>query len=278
MHPSERVRPRLGLQILFDFHDIVDAIGFARYNRFSVLELNLGNVAFREQLETARGRARVRAAARTAQLRLAFHAIEGPSFFVPSDRVRDCAVRELKRQLDWAESTDALNVVFHLGFDMNFGMDGKSRYTHDEFPEYYRQALIDSLSELKAHARGRARFCVENVGGFRYPLALPVLDRLLGAGLGLCLDVGHTNVIPPPKRRAEIAFYRRHRAHIHHAHIHDNSGLRDEHCVLGRGRIDFLPFFRLLARTDALLVFEVRPKEGALACRDYFDREIAPKL
>jgi sugar phosphate isomerase/epimerase len=268
----------LGLQILFDFHDIVDAIGFARYHRFTALELNLGNLAFSRQLATARGRARVRAAARTAGVRLALHAVDGPSFFIPSDRVRRCAVRELECQLDYAADIGALNVVMHLGFDMNFGMDGKNRYTHAEFPDYYREEIGAALARLKEHARGRARLCVENVGGFRYPLLPPILDRLLGGSLGLCLDVGHTNVIPPAARRAELAFYRRHRAHIHHAHIHDNSGLRDEHCVLGRGRIDFVPFFRLLARTDALLVFEVRPKEGALACREYFDKEIAPKL
>jgi sugar phosphate isomerase/epimerase len=55
-------------------------------------------------------------------------------------------------------------------------------------------------------------------------------------------------------------------------------GLRDEHSALGKGRIDFVPFFRMLARTDAMLIFEVRPKESALRCRDYFEKEIAPDL
>jgi len=48
--------------------------------------------------------------------------------------------------------------------------------------------------------------------------------------------------------------------------------------VIGRGNIDFLPMFKLLADTPALLVFEVRPKESAVECLDYFDRRIGPKL
>jgi sugar phosphate isomerase/epimerase len=278
VHPSERVQQRLGLQVLFDFPDITDAIDYAHAHGFRVLELNLGNINFSRQLDSASGRAKARTAARKAGVTLALHAIDGPSFFIPSDRVRQCAVRELKRQLDWAAGVGAVNVVAHLGFDMNFGVNGGNRYTHAEFPDYYRKGISAALAELKAYARGRARLCIENVGGFRYEPIPPVLHRLLGGNLGLCLDIGHINILKPEVRRRELAFFRRHARNIFHSHVHDNSGLRDEHRALGTGRIDFKPFFRLLARTDALVVFEVRPKEAALASRDYFDREIAPSL
>jgi len=68
----------------------------------------------------------------------------------------------------------------HLGFDMNFSMDGRTRFTHQEFPEYYAAALTGVLTELKAYASGRSMLCVENVGGFRYGLTPPILTRLLG--------------------------------------------------------------------------------------------------
>lgn len=273
-----RVRRHLGLQILFDFSNITDAIAFARANGFGVLELNLGNINFARQLASARERAVVRAAARREGITLALHGVDGPSFFIPSERVRKCAVRELKLELDWAESIGARDVVAHLGADMSYAMDGVKRGLHEEYPEYYRAALADSLAELKAHAANRARLCIENVTGFRYPSTMAVLARLLGGNLGLCLDIGHVNVIPPDKRRKELAFFRRHRRQIFHSHVHDNSGLRDEHLVPGQGQIDFLPFFRLLAGTDALVVFEVRPKESAVKSRDYFERVISPRL
>jgi len=272
------VRRRLGLQILFDFSSIIEAIGFCSDSGLRVLELNLGNVGFQRQLAHARERRRIRAAALRQEVALAIHAIDGPSFFIPSPLVRAAGVRQLKEELDWAEGVGAKNVVMHLGFDMNFGMDGGSRYTHQEFPKYYSTAMAESLAELKAYARGKARLCVENVGGFRYDLTPPILDRVLGGNLGLCLDVGHINILKPEMRAKELAFFKRHRQNIFHSHVHDNSGLRDEHSALGRGRIDFVPFFKLLERTDALVVFEVRPKESALESLCYFEKEIEPKL
>jgi len=222
---------------------------------------------------------------------LAIHAIDGPSFFIPSEKVRAAGIRQLAQELDWAHGIGAENVVMHLGFDMSFGMArdrgskglrdrvaGRGRYTHQEFPDYYQKALSSALTELKACARGRARLCVENVGGFRYGITPPILSRLLGGNLGLCLDVGHVNVQRPEQRAKELAFFRRHRRSIFHSHVHDNSGLRDEHSALGRGRIDFVPYFRLLAKTGALIVFEVRPKESALESLRHYEKEIAPRL
>jgi sugar phosphate isomerase/epimerase len=278
VHPSGTVRQRLGLQILFDFSNIIDAISFCSDNGLAVLEINLGNIEFQRQLADVRERRRIRAAALRQGVALAIHAIDGPSFFVPSDKVRAASVRLLKQEFDWARGIGARNVVMHLGFDMNFGMDGGTRYTHQEFPEYYAKALAGVLTELKAYSCGRARLCVENVGGFRYGLTPPILSRLLGGNLGLCLDVGHVNVQPPKQRAKELAFFRKHRQSIFHSHVHDNSGLRDEHSSLGRGRIDFVPFFRLLEKTDALVVFEVRPKESALESLRYFEKVIAPQL
>jgi sugar phosphate isomerase/epimerase len=313
VHPSAKVRRRLGLQILFDFSSIIDAIGYCSDNGFAVLEINLGNVEFQRQLAHARERRRIRAAALRQEVALAIHAIDGPSFFIPSAGVRAAGVRQLEQELDWAHGVGARNVVMHLGFDMNFGMDGRTpsrtvgqgpprpsqksevrgqkseartsnsgggrgRYTHEEFPEYYARALVSVLTELKAYARGRTRLCVENVGGFRYAMTPPILSRLLGGNLGLCLDVGHINVQRPEQRTRELAFFRKHRQSIFHSHVHDNSGLRDEHSALGRGRIDFLPFFRLLEKTEALVVFEVRPKESALESLRYFEKEIEPHL
>jgi sugar phosphate isomerase/epimerase len=278
VHPSAKVRRRLGLQVLFDFTNVADAIEFCADHGLAVLEINLGNIKFQRQLANARERRRIRAAALRRKVALAIHAIDGPSFFIPSAKVRAAGVSQLKQELDWAHAIGAKNVVMHLGFDMNFGMDGGSRYTHQEFPEYYAEVLAGALAELKAYARGRARLCVENVGGFRYKLTPPILSRALGGNLGLCFDVGHVNVLKPAMRTRELAFFRRHRRSIFHSHVHDNSGLRDEHSALGRGRIDFLPYFRLLEKTEALVVLEVRPKESAIESLRYFEREIEPRL
>ncbi len=278
MHAADAIRSRLGLQILFDFDDIVAAIEFAAANAFPVLELNLGNRHFAEQLERARERRRIRAAAVRLGLTLAVHAIEGPSFFVPSRRVVAAGVAETKRLLDQCRDSGIAKAVLHLGFEMHYGQGAGYVYPHDYFPDFYRELVGSALAELKGHARGRTRLCIENVGGFRYPFVQRLLDRMLGGWLGLCYDLGHTNILRPAERAAEQEFFRRHLARVCHCHVHDNNGVRDEHLAPGKGRIDFVPLLAMLARTRATLTFEVRPKEAALAARDYFERALAPRL
>jgi sugar phosphate isomerase/epimerase len=278
VHAADAIRQRLGLQILFDYDDIVAAIEFAAANAFPVLELNLGNRNFAAQLEKARERAHVRAAAKKHRLTLAVHAIEGPSYFVPSRRVVAAGVGETKRLLDQCRDAGIAKVVMHLGFEMHYGQGEGYVYPHDYFPEFYRGLVRDALAELKAHARGRARLCIENVGGFRYQFVRDLLDRMLGGWLGLCFDIGHTNILRPAEREAELEFFERHVGRVCHCHVHDNNGVRDEHLAPGKGRIDFVPVLRMLAPTHSTLAFEVRPKEAALEARDYFNRAIAPRL
>jgi sugar phosphate isomerase/epimerase len=278
VHPPGEVRSRLGLQILFDFNDILDGVEFARDQGFGVLELNLGNINFSRQLASKRQRERIRAAAEKARVKLAAHAIDGPSLFIPSPRAAKAAVSDLKRVMDQAKEAGISRVVMHLGWEMYYALDGRPKFLHDAYPEWYERSVTDSIDELKRHARGRTRLCIENVGGFRFGFVHRILDRMLGGSLGLCFDVGHVNTLSPAKRRKELAFFRRHRRLIFHSHLHDNHGREDEHLAIGMGNIDFVPMFRLLAETPALLVFEVRPKEGAVECLGYFDRRIAPKL
>ncbi|OYD17414.1 hypothetical protein CH330_00145 [candidate division WOR-3 bacterium JGI_Cruoil_03_51_56] len=278
MHLREEVRQRLGLQVLFDFHDIVSAVVFAHEHGFGALELNLGNIDFVRQLANKQEQKRIRIAARKYRVKLAAHAVEGPSLFIPSPKVVRCAVAEIKHLMDQAKEAGISRVVMHLGFEMRYGMNGDRLYIHEVFPDFYETSIGDTLAELKAYARGRTRLCIENVGGFRFDFVHRIMDRVLGGSLGFCMDVGHVFILPREKQKSELDFFKRHQRHIHESHLHDNHGVRDEHLVLGNGTIDFLPFSQMLANTDAFLIFEVRPKEAALRCLDYFNLQIAPRL
>ncbi|MFO7675244.1 MAG: sugar phosphate isomerase/epimerase [bacterium] len=285
MHP-EKVHPdlgfplrhRLGLQVLFDFDDIADALRFAAGNGFGALELNMGNLDFCRQLADGRRRRQVRMLARQLGIRLAVHAIEGPSLFVPDRTVMRTTVRSIRRLLDEAESAGIENVVMHLGFEMYYACEGRGRYPHERYPDFYEALVGDALSGLREYARGRARLCIENVGGFRFDFVHRLLSRLLSADLGLCYDVGHNAILPATPRRAEATFYRRHARRVYHSHLHDNHGERDEHLALGQGGVRFGPYLRFLAGTPALLCLEVRPRAAAVLSRDYLVREVLARL
>jgi sugar phosphate isomerase/epimerase len=92
------------------------------------------------------------------------------------------------------------------------------------------------------------------------------------------MDVGHISVYKGKVKEAEENFFRAHARHIRSAHIHDNNGEWDMHDVIGNGKIDFLPYFRLLASQNAYCIFEVRPKESAVECLRRFREQLAPKL
>jgi sugar phosphate isomerase/epimerase len=166
----------------------------------------------------------------------------------------------------------------HLGFDMHFGYGDGNRYTHEEFPDYYEDALYSALGELKSYARNRARLCVENVGGFRYLPARKVLSQLLGGSLGLCFDVGHISILPAERKEEEFRFFQRFRTAVYHAHIHHNNGVKDQHLPLGKGTVDVRSYLQFLINSRADLVFETRPKAAAIASRDYFVDRILPRL
>ncbi len=274
----DKLRPRIGLQILFDFNDIAEAISFAQDQGFKTLELNLNNLRFYQQLAQKDQRKRIRQLAEKNEINLLVHSPEGISFFIPDERVRTCALDSLKRMIDWSKEINVQRVTFHLGSDLFFGMTGKRVPTYEIYPEDFKQQITKVLIEIKNHAQNKIYACAENVGGFRYPFVLEILDNLLGDNLALTMDIGHIYRFQGEVREKEIKFFKDHQSFIKNCHIHDNRNEWDEHNIIGEGKIDFIPYFKMLADTDSYLIFEVRPKESAVECLKRFNSIIAPKL
>lgn len=278
MNLLERLHSRIGLQILFDFADMTEAIDFAKEQGFMTLELNLNNLCFYQQLAKKNQRPRIRQWAEKKGINLLVHSLEGISFFIPDARMRTCAVDALKRIIDWSKEINAQRVTFHLGSDLFFGMTGKRVATYEVYPEDFRQQITEVLTAIKKHTRNKIYTCVENVGGFRYQFVTEILHKLLGENLALTMDIGHIYRLSGEMRDNEIKFFQEHQKFIKNCHLHDNNTEWDEHNILGEGKIDFIPYFKMLADTEAYLIFEVRPKESAVECLKRFNSIIAPKL
>lgn len=274
----DNLQSRIGLQILFDFDDITEAIAFAKEQEFKTLELNLNNIRFYQQLAKNQERWRVRQLAESNKINLLFHSPEGLSFFIPDEQTITYVLNSFKRIIDWASEIRAQRITFHLGSDLFFGITGKKIPTYEIYPDYFKQQITKVLTEIKNYAKDKTYVCVENVGGFRYPFVLKILDALLGDNLALTMDIGHIYRFSGQVRENEIKFFSDHQKFIKNCHIHDNNSEWDEHNIIGEGRIDFIPYFKMLANTDAYLIFEVRPKESAIECLKRFRTIILPKL
>lgn len=278
MNLLEKLQPRIGLQILFDFADITEAIAFAKEQEFKTLELNLNNIRFHQQLAKQNERRRVRQSAESYKINLLLHSPEGISFFIPDDQMITCALNSFKRIIDWASEIRAQRITFHLGSDLFFGVTGKKVATYEIYPDYFKQQITKVLTEIKNYAKDEIYVCAENVGGFRYSFVSEILHKLLGGKLALTMDIGHINRLSGEARTNEIKFFQEHKNFIKNCHIHDNNSEWDEHNVIGEGKIDFIPYLKMLADTDSYLIFEVRPKESAVECKRRFDNLITANL
>ncbi len=274
----EKLRSKIGLQILFDFSNITDAIKFAKENCFDNLELNLNNLNFYQQLNNPKERKRIRKSAEAAKIKLLFHSPEGLSFFVPDEKIREATLNTLKRIVDWAKEIEVERVTIHLGTDMFFGTTGKRIPTYEVYPDYFKNSITKVLTDIKKLAKDKTYACIENVGGFRYPFVMEIIDKTLGDNLALTMDIGHIHRFQGEAREKEFKFFKDHLKYIKNCHVHDNNSEWDQHNIIGEGKIDFIPYFKMLAATDSYLIFEVRPKESAVECLKRFNEIIVPKL
>jgi sugar phosphate isomerase/epimerase len=77
--------------------------------------------------------------------------------------------------------------------------------------------------------------------------------------LGLCMDIGHQHMF---SELDALEWVRRMANRLCHVHLHDNDRTGDNHWSLGRGTIDFEPFYTAIMRyvPQATIALEVQDK------------------
>lgn len=263
---------KFALQFLFDFDNIISAIQFAFENNFSAIEINLNNFHFFSQIEKKEERKRILNISKEKNIDLLFHAPEGISLFLINNDIRDFSLNFYKKIFDHLSEIDAKRMTIHLGSDFTFGISGEKKQTYEVYPKDYENYFDGIFFELKEYIKKDKNLflCVENVGGFRYPFILNLLQKYLGDNFALTLDTGHINRLEKEKRTVEINFFEKNRDFIKTCHLHDNDGSWDQHNIIGKGNINFLYYFRLLKNNDCYFIFEVRPKESAILSYENF--------
>ncbi len=257
---------RFAFQILFDFDNLISAIQFAFQNNFSAIEINLNNFHFFSQIEKAEERKKIFEISKEKNINLLFHAPEGISLFLINKEIRNFSLNFYKKIFDYLSELEAKRMTIHLGSDFTFGVSGEKKQTYQVYPKEYEDYFDKIFWEMKDYIKKDKSlfFCIENVGGFRYPFILNLLEKYLGDNFALTLDTGHINRLEREARKREIDFFEKNKKFIKTCHLHDNDGSWDQHNIIGKGNIDFLYYFRLLKNNDCYFVFEVRPKESAI--------------
>ena len=76
--------------------------------------------------------------------------------------------------------------------------------------------------------------------------------------MGLCLDIGHQHVF---SELGAVEWVHRMGYRLFHIHVHDNDRTGDTHSSIGRGTIDFEPFYAAIADLTELVTISVEVED-----------------
>jgi len=159
-----------------------------------------------------------------------------PTFIHTADltkSIREASLAELLNSLAVANELGARKVVLHPSFVGGMGRN---------VPELSRQYAIECLDTVaRLEPKSDCRVCLENLFARLTPFNTPddfeaVFERW--PHLAMTLDVGHAFIDGRGMDRI-FEFLQRFGNRIHHIHISDNFGQRDDHLAVGDGAINF---------------------------------------
>lgn len=170
----------------------------------------------------------------------------------PERLVREATLRRFHQVMDVAEVIGPRVIVLHPGFD---------RWRFGESRELWLNHSVNTWREvLKRAEEIGCTLAIENVFEDEPSNLKALFEAVDSPLLRHCFDVGHWNLFVKMSMEewfAEVGQW------IAEAHIHDNSGKKDDHNAIGDGNIDFDIFFRLMAQyaPDAAWTLEAHSRE-----------------
>ena len=182
--------------------------------------------------------------------------------YAPEERERQQMVARHKLHLLLVDEFGVDNCTFHIG----------SKYRPEYSVEAHREALFRSLDELLPLAEKlHITICLENLRG---PLnttddLIFCMEKYRSPYLGVCFDSGHANMkeqgeaypdsaVRPIWESANLEIrwekdiVERLKPYMVTCHIHDNSGIRDDHDLPGTGTVNWKRIVDALATAPRL--------------------------
>jgi sugar phosphate isomerase/epimerase len=192
-------------------------------------------------------------------LRARFHgtiAIHGPFLrmvFAHLDHlIREAVRRRLDMTFDAAVQLEASRIVLHSGYTVEMDLF--------KLQDQWLTANVAFLQrEILRWAEAGIQIVVENDIEKTPDLLIRLVDEVDSPFLGLCMDIGHQHMFSD---LGALEWVRRMQHRLFHVHLHDNDRTGDNHWSIGRGTIDFEPFYAGLLRhvPQATIALEVQDK------------------
>ena len=182
----------------------------------------------------------------------------------PDPRVRSLARERLGQFVRLIPLFNPKTVVCHTGYD-------HKRYWN--MKDIWLENSLKIWSGIAEQARTEgAVLMLENTYEQGPDDLLILLENLQDQGVGFCLDTGHQAVFSSTPMEEWV---KRMAPFLGQLHLHDNSGIEDEHSALGRGSIDFQNLFNQLMKADIappVVTLEPHREEDLGPSLEYLDK------
>jgi sugar phosphate isomerase/epimerase len=199
--------------------------------------------------------ATLKAQLKTAGLRSTIHA---PFFDLnPASNDRDIkalTAHRFSQTLDFAAGVGASRIVFHPGFDP---------WRYARAPESWLNNSLEFWPPLiERAARENILLCLENIFDTRPDPLVDLLQTLDTPYLRHCFDIGHWFLFSKTPLNQWFDLLG---PYLSHLHLHDNRGRGDDHCPIGKGKIDFSALLRELSSlgTEPTATLEAHSRKDA---------------
>jgi len=144
-------------------------------------------------------------------------------------KIREITDYRYNQTLHTAEMLGVKTVVFHTCYN-------------DFHSEDYREKFIDRISSfweknIKKFENSNITVALENVYEEDPDFILAILNNVNSQNFRACIDIGHLNILPKKVMNINEWISKTGRF-LHHMHIHNNSGIFDEHNSALNGTIN----------------------------------------
>jgi sugar phosphate isomerase/epimerase len=152
--------------------------------------------------------------------------------------IRDVVIRRLDMTFDVAVKLKASRVVLHSGYKAEIDLFKLQ-------DDWIKRSIEFWQREIHRWADAGIVIVLENQIEKSPDLLVRLVNEVNNPFFGLCMDIGHQHLF---SELDALEWVRRMDNRLFHIHLHDNDRTGDNHWSIGRGTIDFEPFYAAIMR------------------------------
>ena len=147
-------------------------------------------------------------------------------------QIRKVTEQRFAQAFEAARILSADKVIYHSGMVPTvYFLEGWAEREADFWKEFLQN-------------RSGITVCLENVLDREIEPFAEIIERVGHPDLGMCLDLGHAHCY---SNHSAVEWAGVLKPYIHHVHLHDNHGVKDEHLALGEGSVPWKEVLGILA-------------------------------